>query len=218
MVAAERGVDLAQQLLGLRAGGADDDAVGAHAVGDGGAFLEEFRVGDHVEAQVAPAASPEHLHDLRRDLVGGADRHRRLGHHDLRPFHVLGDGGGDPEHVGEIRRAVLVGGRADGDELHRGVRDPLGGVGGEVQPAFGVVLPDELLEPGLVDRDLSRLQPLDLGGVDVDAEHVVAHLGEHRALHEADVTGSENGDLHGLPLNHTTRTPAGIPIPARPPE
>ena len=57
MVAAEGGVELAQQLLALLVGGADDDAVGVHEVVDRGAFLEELGVGDHVEVQVAAAAA-----------------------------------------------------------------------------------------------------------------------------------------------------------------
>ena len=108
----------------------------------------------------------------------------------------LGDGGGHREHVLQIRRAVLVGRRAHGDELDAAVRHPLGGVGGEAEPPVGVVPLHHLLEAGLEDRDLPRLQPLDLVRVHVDAEHVVADLGQHRALHEPDVAGSENRDPH----------------------
>ena len=71
----------------------------------------------------------------RAHLVGGADRDGRLRHHHLGLGHVLGDGGGHREHVLQIRRAVLVGRRAHGDELDAAVRHPLGGVGGEAEPA-----------------------------------------------------------------------------------
>ena len=96
----------------------------------------------------------------------------------------------------QVRRAVLVRRRADGDELDAAVAHALGGVGGEEEPALGVVPLHHLLEAGLVDRDLPRLQPLDLGRVHVDAEHVVADLGQDRALHEADIARSENRDPH----------------------
>ena len=61
-------IDLAQHLLGLRVRGADDDAVGAHAVGDRGALLEEFRVGDHVEMQIALPRSASASASLARTL------------------------------------------------------------------------------------------------------------------------------------------------------
>ena len=46
---------------------------------------------------------------------------------------------------------------------------------------------DELLEARLVDRDLALLQARDLGRVDVDAQHLVAGIGEAGAGDEADV-------------------------------
>ena len=77
------------------------------------------------------------------------------------------------------------------EQCHR-----LVGVGGEVEPPGGMVLLHQLLEPGLVDRHAPGLQPLDLGLVDIDAEHVMADLGQHRPLHQPDISGSENRDLH----------------------
>ena len=49
VVALEGRVELAHELDGALVVGADDDAVRAHEVVDGGAFLEEFRVGDDGE-------------------------------------------------------------------------------------------------------------------------------------------------------------------------
>ena len=43
---------------------------------------------------------------------------------------------------------------------------------------------------------LAGLQRGDLGGVDVDAHHVVPHIGQHGALNQTDVAGAENGDFH----------------------
>ncbi len=134
VVAVEGLVDLAQHFLGLGVGGADDDAVGAHAIGDRGAFLEEFGVRDHVEAEIR-AAALQRLGHARAHLVGGAHRHGGLVEDDLRRGHVLGDGRGHREHVLQVGRAVLVGRRADGDELDAAVRDALRRIGGEVQPA-----------------------------------------------------------------------------------
>ena len=73
-----------------------------------------------------------------------------------------------------------------------------GGVGGEVQPAGGVVGLDHRLQARLVDRDHAAIEPIDLGRVDVDADHVVADLGQARAGDQADIAGAEDGDAHGL--------------------
>ena len=49
-----------------------------------------------------------------------------------------------------------------------------------------------------------------LRGVDVDAEHVVADLGEHRALDEADVAGAEDRDAHAeIPVPPPSPSPRG---------
>ena len=55
---------------------------------------------------------------------------------------------------------------------------------------------DDLLESRLEDRDLAGLEPLDLGRIDVDADHVVADFGEAGAGDQADVAGAEYRDAH----------------------
>ena len=58
------------------------------------------------------------------------------------------------------------------------------------------VAPDQCLQPGLVDRDAAGLEQLDLGLVHVQAQHVVAEVGQAGAGHEADIAGSDDGDFH----------------------
>ena len=77
--------------------------------------------------------------------------------------------------------------------------DGAGGVGGEAQPPLGMVLAHDVLEARLEDRDASGLEARDLLRVDVDAEHVMADLGQNGALDEPDIAGSEYGDFHGAP-------------------
>jgi len=50
----------------------------------------------------------------------------------------------------------------------------------------------------LVDRHHALLEPLDLRGVDVAADDVVAHVGEPRSGDEPHVAGSDDADLHGF--------------------
>jgi len=53
-----------------------------------------------------------------------------------------------------------------------------GRVGGELEAAGGAVAGHHLLEARLVDRDAPAVEEGNLGLVDVDAEDVVADLGE----------------------------------------
>jgi len=47
-----------------------------------------------------------------------------------------------------------------------------------------------------MDRDAPAIENRDLVRVDVQAQHVVAHFGEARTGHQADVTGTNDGDSH----------------------
>jgi hypothetical protein len=55
---------------------------------------------------------------------------------------------------------------------------------------------DQRLQAGLVDRQDVLLQAVDLAGVDVGADDVVARLGEAGADDEADVAGADDRDSH----------------------
>ena len=61
----------------------------------------------------------------------------------------------DRQHVAQIRGAILVRGRTDGNELEQAVLDALGGVRRELQaPGLGIALDQHSAR--LVDRDLAR--------------------------------------------------------------
>ena len=101
---------------------------------------------------------------------------------------MLGDGPRDGQHVLEVGRAVLVGGRADRDHLEQAVRDAFGGIGREPQPALGHVALDQLVEARLVDGHLAAIETLDLARIDVDADDLVARIGEARSGDQSNVT------------------------------
>ena len=131
------------------------------------------------------------------DLDGGADRHGALVDDDLVAVHRAGDLAGDAKHVLQVGGAVLAGRRADGDEDDlrlRGRRAPERGREG--QALLALVPPDHLLEPGLVDGDLAPLQHPDLGRVLVDADDLVAVLGEAGAGNQPDVSAPNHRYLH----------------------
>ncbi len=70
-------------------------------------------------------------------------------------------------------------------------------VGAELQATARDVALYHLEQPGLVDRQGTRLEGADLGRIDVQAEHVVAHFCQTRPGDQADVAGSDDCDAHG---------------------
>ena len=73
------------------------------------------------------------------------------------------------------------------------------------QPAGLAVAPHDRLQARLEDRDLARVELLDLVLVEVEAEHVVARVGEAGAGDQADVAGADDGDVHGVRSNSSVR-------------
>ena len=97
----------------------------------------------------------------------------------------------------EVGGAVLVRWRADRDELEEPVTHALCGIGGKREPSSGNILAQHVVEAGLVDRHTAALEHGDLLGIDVDAEDIVADLGQADAGDEADIAAAKNRDIHG---------------------
>src|SRR5205814_1960982 len=100
------------------------------------------------------------------------------------------------DHVLPIGRTVLAGRSTYGDELECAVADACIDVGREPQPAGSDVASDHFGESGLVNRHASAMENVDLGDIDIEAQHVVAYFGEARAAHQTDVSGAGYGYFH----------------------
>ena len=145
------------------------------------------------------AARRELFGDRAAHAVGRAHRHRRLVDDDLVLRHAPADVARGGEHVLHVGRAVLVRRRADGDELQRAVRDGGVDVGREVQAAGGdVALRSSARGPARGSARRRRSASSIFARVDVEAQHVVADLGEAGAGDEADVAGADHRDLHAV--------------------
>ena len=66
------------------------------------------------------------------------------------------------------------------------------GAVGEAQAAGGDVALDDLLQTRLVDGDVAGLEGLDLLRVVVDADDMVAHIGETRPADQPDVAAAND--------------------------
>jgi hypothetical protein len=171
---------------------ADDNAVGAHEIVDGRTFAQEFRVRGHVELGLGVG-----LGDGLLDLAVGADRNCGFGDDHGIARQRARDLFGGGHHIGQVRMPIAATcRRAHGDEDRIRIRHRTGQVGGEGQAPGLHVLGHQQIEPRLVDRNLARVEHLDLAGVLVDADHVMAEIRKTNPGYKADIARPNHRNLH----------------------
>ena len=85
--------------------------------------------------------------------------------------------------------------RAHGDEHRARTIECFRKVGSEGKPSRLDVARDQLIESWFVDRHLSGLEPVDLGCILVDADHVVSEIGKACAGNQSDIARSHHCNL-----------------------
>src|SRR6202008_4906730 len=98
-------VELAHDFARLFTVSADDDAVRALEVADGGALAQEFRVGDDGEFRLRIGLADDLLNFIAR-----ANGNGRLGHNDGEAIHIRGDLFGGGVDIGEVGMAIAAAG------------------------------------------------------------------------------------------------------------
>ena len=73
-----------------------------------------------------------------------------------------------------------------------------GNVRGEIQAPRRVITAHDIRQPGLENGNLTGIQGRHFGPVDVDADHLVARLGDAGARHQAYVACAMHGYSHWL--------------------
>jgi hypothetical protein len=101
---------------------------------------------------------------------------------------VPADGARRRQHVLQVGRAILVRRRTHGDELDGAELHRFLNIGREMQPSGRHVAGHHLVKARLVDGNAPLLQDPDLLGIQVQAQHVVAHLGKTGPGHQTHVT------------------------------
>ena len=197
VVALEGRIDGAHDGNGTLVVGADHDPVGPHEILDRRALFQEFRIRHDGERRVR-AARAQLLAHRRANPVRRADGHGRLVDDDLVLGHPTTDVARGRQHVLHVGRSILVRRRADRDELQDAVRDRSVLIRRETQPPRSDVARDHRREPRLVNRHAALLEHFDLARVDVEAQHVVADLGETGPGDEADVPRADHRHLHAV--------------------
>ena len=189
------GVQGLQELARTHVVRADHDAVRLEEVVDRVAFLEELRIGHHVEFN-GLAARGQFPGDELAHLVGRSHRHGGFVHDNLVIPHAGADVPGHLVDVGQVAGTVLTGGSAHGDEDEQRVLHAFGHLGGEAQPTLGDIPLDQFIETRLINVDFAHPQVFDDGGIGVHTADIIAHLGETGGAHQADVTGAHDTKIH----------------------
>ncbi len=196
----EGGVEVAQDRRRVSQVRPDHDPVRRHEVGDRGAFLQELGVGAHTHRM--RRARFDFLADQSRRAHGN----RALGHDDLRAVHGVANEASGRKDCAQVRRVILAGRRAHGqeDQVRRAQR--FADVGGESQPAGGDVSLQHGSEPGFHDGHASLVEAIDFGLVDIRADDVIVRFGHARGNDQSDIAGTDHGDLHGGSSASTNRS------------
>ena len=144
------------------------------------------------------------------DFVAGADRDGRFGdnHSVIGEIfaHFLRHGIDERQIRVSIAPAAR---RADSDEDRIGVLDSFGKRRREAEASGLHIAFDQRIEPRFVDRHDSVVQAVDLALILVDADHVVAEIGEASARDEADIARANHCDFHVI-------NPCSVPLAQRP--
>ena len=122
---------------------------------------------------------------------------------------MLANGAGHAVDVLQVGGAIRQRRSADRDEDHIAGIDRRGAIGRELKTTGATIAEHHLLEARLEDRHDAVVEARDPLGVDVDAEDVVSDLREAGARNEADVSGSEDRDVHGSSYTRGDAVPAG---------
>lgn len=90
-------------------------------------------------------------------------------------------------------------GGADCDELQHAVRNAGRDIGRKLQASGGAVARDDFVEARFMDRDAAVVQQRDFVHIQIEAKYIIAQFGQTGAGHEADITGTDDGDFHIIP-------------------
>ena len=139
------------------------------------------------------------LGDDALDLVACADRNRRLNHDNGEILDDLADRASRVVNEMHVGRADLrQRRRADGDEDRLRPAPGLFQAGRERQPARGLIGEHQLAQARLVDRNATLSQTCDFALVDLDADDLVAKIGQTGPGNKADITRTNHHNAHRM--------------------
>ena len=134
------------------------------------------------------------------DLFAGLDRYGAFVDDDPIFLEHLGDLASNFLDEGEIHAAVGLGWRRHRNENNLRMIDAVFDAVRKAQSAGGNIAMNDFFQAGFVNRDLPALQAIDLSLVVVDADDIVADIGEASTSHETDISRTNNRNIHSAPI------------------
>ncbi|MNH08923.1 hypothetical protein D3C79_683630 [compost metagenome] len=195
-IAHKRRVEALQALPCCLVVRADDDAIRAHEVVDGAAFLEKLRVARHLDGKTG-AAVAQALHHVPGHALCGAHRHGRLVDHQATARQMAAKAVGHGQHVLQVGRAIFLAGRADSDEHHLRLGQRRLPLVAEAQQPLADPRLQQCLQPRFMDRTLALTQLCQALRVAFQAHHPVAHPGETGCRHQPYIPCPDHTEVHG---------------------
>ena len=180
-------IDARQHIERAIAAGAHHDAIRVEEIANCRAFAQKLRVRYHVRFIPRHAMAAQHA----RNPVAGVDRHRAL----LDDHAIAVNGSRDLNrhclHIRQVGAAILQRRCAYRDENGLRGANCLRKRCAEGQASF-LLAPEQLFQMFFVNGNLAILQSRDFGGVIVDTDDLVAHLGKANCRNQADVSAPDN--------------------------
>ena len=171
---------------------ANDNTVGTHAVLNGTALLQKFRVGYDLEGIGDPPFVQLCLNDFGY-LIGGSHRDGGLVHHDHIPHHVLTDLLCHCQHILQIGTAIFIHRCTYRNKAQGGLLKCLLNPGGKVKIVCSIVFFYQFRQSRLINGDDSLLQCVNFLLICVYTVNSVAHFGKTGASYQTDITGANDG-------------------------
>jgi len=153
-------------------------------------LLQELRIGNQADAELGAADAL----DQASHPFGRAHRDSALDYDNRIRLKELGNLLHGRFNLGEIGLTVGVLGRAYGQEYELRSPHALRGIAGVSEAPHGQLLGDQLIEPGLVERDPPGPKVLEVRRVGLEADNPVAHLRKAGHSHQADIAQADNRD------------------------
>src|SRR5882724_3042404 len=166
----------------------DDNTIRPHQIRYCAAFAQKFRVADHIEARAVAVVSFDRFGYLLA---------RFYGHCALVNDHAIisqdsGDFSGNLFKKTQIDIAIWLLRSRNSDEHNLRIVYALLNAAGETQPTRRDVAVNNLFKARFINRDLAGLELFDFLCVVVDANHIMADIGETGTRHQANITGTDD--------------------------
>ena len=101
------------------------------------------------------------------------------------------------EHIGQIGMAIAAPRRgSDRDEDCIGIGDGGRQFGRKGEPSGRDIGGDQRVEPRFVNRHAPRVQRVNLSGILVDADDIMAEIGKTGPRYQSHIAGADHRDFH----------------------